>query len=85
MQNANRFQKGSGCFTCDCCGRNTRSTGRGDNESVGMCAECYDIGGLENGISDGCCEVSEEASIAEIKRLAEIVASKGGNVKSDYV
>jgi hypothetical protein len=30
----------------------TRSTGRGDNEYVGLCAECYDLAGEENHLSD---------------------------------
>lgn len=81
----NRFVKGSGCFKCNSCGRSTRSTGNGDNENVKLCVECYEIGGIENEIADGCCPVSEDASIAEIKRLAEVIRSKGGNPVSDYI
>jgi len=47
----NRFQIGSGCFTCQACKRRTRDTG-GDNQDVGLCAECYDLAGIENTISD---------------------------------
>lgn len=49
----NGFKKGSGCYKCDCCGKLTRSTGRGDNEQVKLCADCYDCGGDENALSDG--------------------------------
>jgi len=49
---ARRFQKGTGVYTCAACGKSTRSTGRCDNENVGLCAKCYDEGGLENEHSD---------------------------------
>lgn len=52
QRNANRFTKGSGCYTCSSCGKLTRSTGRGDNENSGVCAKCFDNGGLENEHSD---------------------------------
>lgn len=48
-----RFQKGSGCYECKGCGKQTRSTGRGDNENVGLCATCYDKAGDENAVADG--------------------------------
>lgn len=47
-----RFQKGSGMYACNVCGRNTRSTGQGDNEHVKLCAECYDLAGEANHLSD---------------------------------
>lgn len=53
MRPRNRFIKGSGCYKCACCGKLTRSTGRGDNENVDLCERCYDIGGDENAVSDG--------------------------------
>ncbi len=52
-RNGSKFQKGSGCYTCDSCGKLTRSTGRGDNEHAGLCARCYDMGGDECAIQDG--------------------------------
>lgn len=51
-RNASHFQKGSGVYTCVSCGKRTRSTGRGDNEHVELCAACYDEGGWENQHSD---------------------------------
>lgn len=48
MKPRNRFERGSGCFTCRCCGRKTRSTGRGDNEHAELCAQCFDAAGSEN-------------------------------------
>ena len=72
----NRFARGSGVYACRCCNRNTRSTGRGDNELIRLCAECYDLGGEENSLSD-----SGEfyAGPAEVLRLIGEVAAKGGN------
>ena len=49
----NRFQRGSGCYTCLCCGKRTRSTGNRDNEFVELCVRCYEIAGDENAVSDG--------------------------------
>lgn len=50
---ANRFEKGSGVYTCRSCKKLTRSTGRGDNENISLCARCFDMGGDENAVSDG--------------------------------
>lgn len=47
----NRFQRGSGCFTCDQCGKQTRNTG--DNGPTGLCQACYDKCGMENAHADG--------------------------------
>jgi len=48
-----RFQKGSGVYICEMCGKKTRSTGRGDNENLKLCAKCYDEMSEENAIADG--------------------------------
>ncbi len=65
----NRFKKGSGCFTCESCGKLTRNTGRG----TGLCAFCNDSFELENSFNDGCIsreqfEKSLEALKHEYKR-----------------
>lgn len=74
-----RFSRGSGCYTCRCCGRKTRATGNNDNEHIRLCVECYDIGGIENGISDGHYEGQELIEMeAEIERLKKIIIKKGG-------
>lgn len=78
MRNKNRFQKGSGCYTCRVCSRRTRSTGRGDNEYVLLCAECYDLAGIENAISDGS---DPENYAAEIAGLLHTISKRGGNTK----
>lgn len=49
----NRFAKGSGVYACLDCGKLTRSTGRGDNDNVRLCAACYDKAGEMNAHADG--------------------------------
>ena len=48
-----RFQKGSGVYTCEICGKKTRSTGRGDCDLANLCEKCYDKLSVENAIADG--------------------------------
>lgn len=72
----NRFERGSAVYACRCCNRNTRSTGRGDNELIRMCAECFDLGGEENHLSD-CGEFYDKA--VNVLALIAAVATKGGN------
>ena len=43
---------GGGVFSCAVCGRRTRATGRGDNEHVTLCVECFDLAGEFNSLSD---------------------------------
>ena len=58
----NRITKGTGIFSCSCCGRKTRDVGNGDNELVGMCEECYNLAGMENEHSDSGSTNTEAAS-----------------------
>jgi hypothetical protein len=76
MRKGNRFERFSGVYECRCCKRNTRSTGRGDNENVKLCAECFDLGGEENSLSDN---GKFYTGAGEVLRLIEAVASKGGD------
>jgi hypothetical protein len=76
LANANRFARGSGVYKCRCCGRGTRATGRGDNENIEYCAECYDLGGEENHLQD---TGKFYAGPREVLRLIAVVADKGGN------
>lgn len=72
-----RFQRGSGCFNCTVCGRKTRSTGRGDNEHVRQCEECYEMGGIENLFEDG----RETPELrAEYEELKARCIAKGGKL-----
>lgn len=76
-RNRARFEKGSGCFDCGVCGRKTRATG-GDNDSVKLCEECYEIAGIENQISD---QGSTPELLAEIESLKMRCVSKGGKLE----
>jgi hypothetical protein len=64
----NRFERGSGVYKCTCCGRNTRSTGRGDNENVQLCSECYELAGHDNELTDTG-ETSKETVRAYFEKL----------------
>jgi hypothetical protein len=76
MKSTNKFVRGQSTYTCRCCGRLTRQTGRGDNDLVGLCAECYDLAGEENSLSDN----GEFYNGAQyILETIQAVASKGGN------
>jgi len=82
MANASRFQRGSGVYKCGCCGRATRATGRGDNENNGLCAECYDLAGYENEVSDYGVDSLSDSSKREMMRLYALIAEKGGDNSS---
>lgn len=75
MAITNRFRKGSGAYNCRSCTRPTRATGRGDNENAKLCAECYDLGGIENQISD---EGSTPELEAQAESLRQLIKQKGG-------
>ena len=75
MKVTNKFTKGCSTFSCGSCGRLTRQTGRNDNEHLGLCAECYDLGGVENEICDSGSTPELEAEAAELRN---IIVSKGG-------
>jgi hypothetical protein len=81
-QKANRFERGSGCYSCSCCQRLTRSTGRGDNENCGLCEECFEVGGIENEIADGHYRSDAERAEweAQIEKLNAQCRAKGGKV-----
>jgi len=47
-----RFRRGSGVYTCNCCKKQTRDV-NGDAVHCNLCAECYEVAGCENEVSDG--------------------------------
>lgn len=69
-----------GTYVCRLCERRTRATGRGDNDNVRLCAECYELAGIENAFLDG---QGNEALAREAKHLLEECQSKGGKVTED--
>lgn len=51
MRKNNRFQRGHRpVFACATCGRSTRLAGQGNDE---LCAECWELAGLQNQVFDG--------------------------------
>ena len=75
MQKHNRFARGSGCYRCQNCKRQTRDTG-GDNGNLQLCPECYEIAGIQNDIWD---KRDPDGSLQlEMERLKAIVRTKGG-------
>ncbi len=76
MKTANRFVRGQSVYTCRCCKRKTRQTGRGDNDGVQLCAECYDLAGEENHLSD---KGKFYGKPAEILALIAAVEKLGGD------
>ena len=72
----NRFQRGHRpVFICATCGRSTRLTGQGNDE---LCAECWELAGLENSVLDGT-PFSEIAS--ERDYLVNQAVKRGGNLE----
>lgn len=75
----------SGVYACRCCSRNTRQTA-GDNDALDLCAQCYDLAGEENSLSDSG-EFYQGAQwvlecIAELATLKGANASKWDDLKS---
>jgi len=62
----NRFEKGSGVYTCSSCGIRTRETGYGEAD-VKLCAFCYQEGVLYNALSDG--EIAEDYYVQQTVML----------------
>lgn len=77
MRPSNRIATGSGVYSCRICSRMTRSTGRGDNENCILCAECFDLGGNENSVSD---TGALYDSPAQILAWIDYIQARGGNV-----
>ena len=79
---ANRMKRGTGIYACNCCTRLTRSTGRGDNDNVGLCAECYDLAGYENMLLDGM--TLSDADMAHINEMVAYITAVGGNADKAF-
>lgn len=75
MKPANKFVKGQSTYTCRTCRRLTRQVGHGDCENVNLCADCYELSGIENSIYDGC-DIEDHAS-AILQCYGAILSKKG--------
>lgn len=81
------FQKGTGCFKCEGCGRQTRATGE---QAVGvkLCPECWDLAGYYNEWQDDyfkpeeipACEALLKALVAKGGDGAKVLAEYGGSI-----
>lgn len=75
MKRTTVFTKGSGAYTCRCCGRKTRDDGNGDSVNVLSCTQCYELAGIENQISD---EGATPELLAECAALRVEIVKHGG-------
>ncbi len=80
MARETRFQKGSGAYRCQCCGKMTRETGDGES-SVLLCCDCYWEGGVVNGIFDGeyVCTCGNDKEFDVDATHMEVTCKKCGN------
>lgn len=46
-----KFRRGERTYTCHCCKKLTRNTG-GDEIHCQLCLDCYELGGINNYLSD---------------------------------
>lgn len=61
----NRFQRGTGCYTCDSCKKRTRATG-----TAGLCQDCFDLATIQNGLWDNDAEyLTESGYDAKVKKI----------------
>jgi hypothetical protein len=83
MKRNSLFQRGSGVFKCDGCGRMTRHTGVQSTGSQ-SCPQCYELAGLQNSLWDG----EPIKSLAEERdRLLDAAVKAGGSaeqIKADF-
>jgi hypothetical protein len=70
-----RFQRGSAVFQCRNCQRSTRDTG--DNGSVELCPECYELAGLENQYNDNGYHLDDADRQAAVTYLGQLAAHIG--------
>jgi len=75
----NTFTQGGATYVCSQCRRRTRYTGA---QSLGstLCAQCWDLAGLENEVSDGFYSSNEARRRAEV--LIAEVELRGGSANS---
>jgi hypothetical protein len=77
-----QFQRGTGCFNCESCGRRTRET---QNTPVGMrlCEDCYEIAGIYNVYQDNGNGEELAQYFNEVQWRCTNIIEKGGTLDSD--
>lgn len=79
MSSHNRFARGTGCYTCESCGRKTRQTDVNSGSDWKVCADCFELAGYQNGISDnGPLDAADYVDHA--RNHARTVYAKGGRL-----
>jgi hypothetical protein len=81
MARSTTFTKGSGCYDCRICGRATRDDGNGDAVHIQACTQCFELGGIENDISDN---GATPDLIEAAKSLFDSIKLKGGRPSFGY-
>lgn len=74
MRNRSHFQRGSGVFTCDACGRRARVVDQSNDQ---ICQQCWDLAGLDNSVNDGAMTLAEAAT--ERDDLFATCVARGGD------
>lgn len=68
------FEQGRSTYVCSICERRTRETTLRGHD---ICADCFELAGLENAKMDGC---FTDADIPERDRILAAIVKKGGNL-----
>lgn len=74
-----RFQRGTSCYLCACCGRRTRATGIQSVDSD-LCPDCYALAELYNSGLDGA-DLRPYAD--EIRARCDRIEEAGGVLDDD--
>lgn len=80
MRKHNRFEQGASTFICQVCDRRTRNTGQDVDH---LCADCFEIAGIDNTINDGGYKPGTpdfDEFIPELIQRISRIAKLGGNV-----
>ena len=80
MKKRSTFTKGSGCYTCRSCSRQTRDDGNGDSVEIRLCTQCFELSSMENTCLDGGALSDSEKEY--YKNCLTQVIAKGGKVST---
>lgn len=73
-----RFQRGSGVFKCEGCGRSTRKTAATSGHDGRLCEDCFELAGIYNVYQDGPGDLPPY--FGEIIARCASIRAKGGTV-----
>lgn len=81
MSRNSHFQRGSGAFKCDACGRLTRKTQLTAGHDGRLCPQDYELAGIYNSFQDGDPNVGQYRPA--VLRCASQILAQGGKLDSD--